>query len=97
MSMRYRDNQQKETNLDWKEKFVNTMLSAGICPEGVATTIAEIFFAGNIDDLHYLFGVLKETAGNYISPPQRRLVMAHWAAIRGLRHEYGQIEWEQTS
>lgn len=70
--------------LDQRHDFIMRLVAVGVRPKEVTSTIADIFFSGDINNLTWLDSVLSRDAGGYILPHQRRLIFSWWARTRGL-------------
>ena len=70
-----------------EEKFIKILRSVGV--KEVDTVISEIFFTGDVGDMHWLYRVLFSLTKGYVSRNQAKLLMPAWAAHWGVpyRHE----------
>jgi len=80
--------------LDQKQMFIKHMSDIGVGPKEAIPTIADLFFAGEIDDLDWLNTVLKRHAAGYVSPHQRNLIVGFWAKTRGLPYSEDEESWQ---
>ncbi|MBA7697742.1 hypothetical protein ES703_106410 [subsurface metagenome] len=80
--------------LDQKQMFIKHMSDIGVGPKEAIPTIADLFFAGEIDDLDWLNTVLKRHAAGYVSPHQRNLIVGFWAKTRGLPYSEDEESWK---
>jgi len=79
--------------LDQRDMFIKHMSDIGVGPKEAIPTIADLFFAGDIDDLGWLGTVLKRHAAGYVSPHQRNLILGFWAKTRGLPYSEDDQDW----
>lgn len=70
--------------LDQMGQFIQTLQGIGASPKEAVPTIADIFFAGNINSVNWLNHVLTEIAQGYVTPAQACLMISWWARTRGL-------------
>ncbi|MBA7646967.1 hypothetical protein ES703_54735 [subsurface metagenome] len=80
--------------LDQRGMFIRQMTDIGVAPKEAIPTIADIFFAGDIEDLKWLNQVLQRQAAGYVSTNQRRLMMSWWSKTRGLPYSEDEYEYE---
>lgn len=80
--------------LDQRSMFIKHMSDIGVVPKEAIPTIADLFFAGEIDDLDWLNTVLKRHAAGYVSPHQRNLIVGFWAKTRGLPYSEEEEDWQ---
>jgi len=79
--------------LDQRGMFIQQMTDIGVAPKEAIPTIADIFFAGDIEDLNWLNTVLQRQAAGYVSTNQRRLMMGWWSKTRGLPYSEDEYEY----
>ena len=70
-----------------KEIFIQRLENIGVQPKGAIPSIAETFFAGDIDDMKWMHHVLSWVAVGFVTPPQCNLIMNWWAVTRGIRYD----------
>ena len=80
--------------LDQRGLFIRQMTDIGVAPKEAIPTIADIFFAGDIEDLNWLNTVLQRQAAGYVSTNQRRLMMSWWSKTRGLPYSEDEYEYD---
>lgn len=79
--------------LDQRGMFIKHMSDIGVSPKEAIPTIADIFFAGEIDSLDWLKNVLQRHAQGYVTPHQRNLILGYWAKTRGLPYSEDEQDW----
>lgn len=83
--------------LDQKQMFIKHMSDIGVAPKEAIPTIADLFFAGNINDLSWLNQILKNNAAGFVTPHQRNLIVGFWAKTRGLPYDEEEPDWTDYS
>ena len=73
--------------LDQRGMFIEELKNIGVIPKEAIPTVANIFFSGDIESLHWLEKVLKRDAAGFISHHQRRLIISWWSNTRGLPYD----------
>ncbi|GAH72996.1 unnamed protein product, partial [marine sediment metagenome] len=73
--------------LDQRGMFIKHCTDIGIAPREAIPTIADIFFSGDINSLHWLNQVLAQDSAGYVSHQQRRLMLSWWANTRLLEFD----------
>lgn len=81
--------------LDQRGQFMKHMIDIGVTPKEAVPTIADIFFSGDIDSLHWLDHVLGRQAAGFVNPHHRRLMLSWWATSRGLPYEEEEFVFEE--
>lgn len=76
--------EKEKVPLDQRDQFVSQLKAIGVTPKDAIPTIADIFFSGDIEDLHWLNDVLQRQAMGFVRADQRRLIVNWWANTRGL-------------
>lgn len=71
-------------SLEPTAQFKELLRSVGVKPADVIPTITYLFFRGDIDDLNWLYKILRKDAASWVSPSQVRLIMSFWSNTRGL-------------
>jgi hypothetical protein len=72
-----------------QEKFVKLLRSVGV--KTAADTIADIFFAGNVNSLRWLYQVLVVTAEGFVTEDQAKLIMPSWAFYWGIPYDHDEF------
>lgn len=73
--------------LDQRGIFIQTLQDLGCSPKESAETIADLFFAGDINSPKWLKHVLTRDAVGFLTPDAQRLLFSFWCHTRRLRFE----------
>jgi hypothetical protein len=65
-----------EGDFTHQEKFVKLLNSLGV--RDIAKNIADLYFNGDVNNIHWLYEVLMVISKGFITEPQARMTMASW-------------------
>lgn len=72
------DEPEKGRPLTQRDLFCEHLMRVGVSPKDAIPTIADIFFAGDTEDLRWLKQVLERSAAGFVTAKQVRLIMDWW-------------------
>lgn len=85
----------EDKTLDPKEQFAQLIKSTGVKPE-IGSTITNMLFNGNWDDLNWIKQVLLRNAVGFVSIPQARMIITSWSQMRRLPFKADEFDEEHA-
>lgn len=74
----------KGKTLDSRGVFIELLKTVGVKPDSIIPTLANTYFAGDVDDLKWLEDCLMKTGRGFVTPNQFRSIRLNWSKTRGL-------------
>ncbi len=85
----------EDATLDPRERFMALVRSTGV-KEQIIPTIADFFFAGDINKISSLDDVLGKQAVGFVTRQQHRMIRGTWAKIMNLDYDPGEFDTNTT-